>query len=268
MITSGEIQQLANKAHVRDLQIEKDYIITWILKGISENAYLAEQLVFKGGTALKKNWFSDYRYSEDLDFTFPSSDWNTNRIEQEFGNVFEWIYEQSRIAVKLRVENITEAQYQCYHVYKGPLGGLKGVKCDISKDELIYFPIEKRAILDDYTDAEDILKIKSYTLEEALAEKLRSMMQRTIPRDIYDIWYLTEVYGLDIQDVAFGYSDKVRYKGLEPQQILLVLDKKEAKFRDAWVKSLSHQIGSLPEFDEVWRALRRQVKYLLEVLNT
>jgi predicted nucleotidyltransferase component of viral defense system len=30
---------------------------------------LRDTLVFKGGTALKKCYFGDYRFSEDLDFT-------------------------------------------------------------------------------------------------------------------------------------------------------------------------------------------------------
>jgi predicted nucleotidyltransferase component of viral defense system len=30
---------------------------------------LREHLVFKGGTALKRCYFGDYRFSEDLDFT-------------------------------------------------------------------------------------------------------------------------------------------------------------------------------------------------------
>ncbi len=268
MITSGEIQQLANKAQVRDVQIEKDYLITWILKGISQNDYLATQLVFKGGTALKKIWFADYRFSEDIDFTFLGTEWSTVRIAQEFEQAFEWIYKQSRIALRLQEENTSDNQYQCYLVYNGPLGGEKDVKCDISKDELIYFPIEERLILDDYSDSEETYTIISYSLEEALAEKLRSSMQRTIPRDIYDIWYLTEIHTLDILDVAYGYSDKARYKGLDPIHILHVLDNKEAKIRGAWHKNLSHQIAALPEFDLVWRAVRRQVRLLLGILES
>jgi uncharacterized protein len=54
---------------VRDQQIEKDYVLSWILQGIAENESLAKALVFKGGTVLKKAYFKDYRFSEDLDFT-------------------------------------------------------------------------------------------------------------------------------------------------------------------------------------------------------
>jgi predicted nucleotidyltransferase component of viral defense system len=67
MIKPGEIQALANKQRVRDTQIEKDYILTWVLISISQNQALKESLIFKGGTALKKGYFPEYRFSEDLE---------------------------------------------------------------------------------------------------------------------------------------------------------------------------------------------------------
>jgi len=47
--------------------LERDYFLSWILAGISRHEPLRKTLVFKGGTALKKCYFGDYRFSEDLD---------------------------------------------------------------------------------------------------------------------------------------------------------------------------------------------------------
>jgi len=58
MIKPGEIQKTAARLHLGDTQIEKDYIIGWVLRGISNNDYLRNNLVFKGGTALRKIYFS------------------------------------------------------------------------------------------------------------------------------------------------------------------------------------------------------------------
>jgi len=69
MIKPREIQKKAREVEVRDQQIEKDYILSWILKGVSEHKKLSKIIVFKGGTVLKKIYFADYRFSEDLDFT-------------------------------------------------------------------------------------------------------------------------------------------------------------------------------------------------------
>lgn len=49
--------------------LERDYLLSWFLAGIGQVEGLRDTLVFKGGTALKKCYFGDYRFSEDLDFT-------------------------------------------------------------------------------------------------------------------------------------------------------------------------------------------------------
>jgi len=83
MIKPGEIQQKAREAGVRDQQIEKDYVLSWILNGIAQHNDLSKVIVFKGGTVLKKFYFEDYRYSEDLDFTL-----NDDNITNE--QILEW----------------------------------------------------------------------------------------------------------------------------------------------------------------------------------
>ena len=63
MIKQGEIQQKARRAGVRDQQIEKEYILSWILYGIAKHEQLSKIIVFKGGTVLKKIYFENYRFS-------------------------------------------------------------------------------------------------------------------------------------------------------------------------------------------------------------
>src|SRR3990167_7176686 len=68
MIPQAEISKLAFREGMSDKIIEKDYVITWILLALADSD-LKGSLAFKGGTALKKIHFPDYRYSEDFDFT-------------------------------------------------------------------------------------------------------------------------------------------------------------------------------------------------------
>ena len=42
MIRPAEIQKKANKERVRETQIEKDYILTWILSGVANNGVLSK----------------------------------------------------------------------------------------------------------------------------------------------------------------------------------------------------------------------------------
>src|ERR1700747_1128903 len=48
--------------------LERDYCLAWFLVALSGTP-LRDRLAFKGGTALKRCYFGDYRFSEDLDFT-------------------------------------------------------------------------------------------------------------------------------------------------------------------------------------------------------
>ena len=80
MIKPGEIQQKARELGVRDQQIEKDYLLSWILQGIAQHKQLSKTIVFKGGTVLKKIYFEDYRFSEDLDFTLLNNEIKNEQI--------------------------------------------------------------------------------------------------------------------------------------------------------------------------------------------
>ena len=101
MIKPGEIQQKARETGVRDQQIEKDYVLSWILKGIAQNEDLSKVLVFKGGTVLKKFYFEDYRYSEDLDFTLLDDTITNEQIFEWFKQTFEFVREEANIPLEI-----------------------------------------------------------------------------------------------------------------------------------------------------------------------
>jgi predicted nucleotidyltransferase component of viral defense system len=73
MIPQRNISLLANRLageggqRLREDVLERDYCLAWLLAGIAESEIRAI-LGFKGGTALKRCYFGDYRFSEDLDF--------------------------------------------------------------------------------------------------------------------------------------------------------------------------------------------------------
>ena len=49
--------------------LQQDYLLSWVLVAIYQHPHLSTSLIFKGGTALKKCYFGNYRFSEDLDFS-------------------------------------------------------------------------------------------------------------------------------------------------------------------------------------------------------
>lgn len=265
MIKPGEIQQRAREVGVRDQQIEKDYILSWILKGVSQHDQLSKIIVFKGGTVLKKIYFEDYRFSEDLDFTLLSSAITNDQIFAWFKEIFDYIRDEASIPLNIIDNNEHEdGGINFYISYVGPLGGQgnnKRVKVDISKSEKLQFePVLKPAFID-YSDLEDY-SLLCYPLEEVLVEKLRSVMQRMAARDFYDIWYLLVEHGMEADFYLDEFSKKCASKELNPTDFHKKLAERLPQYKGRWKSSMSEQIKDLPDFDRVEREVQRHLKRL------
>lgn len=263
MIRPKEIQQKAREAGVRDQQIEKDYVLSWILKGVSEHEFLAKVLVFKGGTVLKKIYFEDYRFSEDLDFTLVDTSITNAQIFEWFGEVFEFIKEEANVPLEIIDNNEHEdGGINFYISYTGPLGGQgnnKRVKVDISKSEKLEFdPVLKPAFIA-YSDIEEH-QLLCYRLEEVLVEKMRSVMQRMQARDFYDIWYLLESYQMEVEYYLVEFAGKCAAKNLNPADFPKKLAERLPSYKGRWQSSLKEQIQNLPNFERVEREVSRRLR--------
>ena len=265
MIQPGEIQQKAREEGVRDQQIEKDYILSWILKGIAGHEHLSKIIAFKGGTVLKKVYFKDYRFSEDLDFTLLNDEVSNEQIFAWFGEAFEYILEEANIPLEIIDNNEHEdSGINFYISYVGPLGGQgrnKSVKVDISRSEKLAFaPVMKDVFLD-YSDLEEH-QLLCNSLEEILVEKMRSVMQRMQARDFYDIWYLLEVHQMDVDFYVEEFRQKCADKNLNPADFSKKLTERLPQYKGRWESSLNEQIKELPDFDRVTREVLRHLRKL------
>ena len=138
----------------------------------------------------------------------------------------------------------------------GGAGANKDIKVDISQNELIFNPPEEKRIINSYSDLDQKkYSILCYTLGEVMAEKMRSVMQRTAPRDIYDLWYLLEIEGLNIEDYIFAFQDKAAHKGYDPQQLIITVEQKKNIFSKQWQEHLANQMREIPDFNIVWREM-------------
>lgn len=265
MIKPGEIQQKANTVGVRDQQIEKDYILSWILFGISKHEQLSKAIVFKGGTVLKKVYFKDYRFSEDLDFTLLNAEILNEQIFAWFKEVFEFIKDEANIPIDIIDNNEHEdGGINFYISYIGPLGGQgnnKKVKVDISRSEqLVFEPIMKDVFIG-YSDLEEH-QLLCYPLEEVLVEKMRSVMQRMQARDFYDIWYLLVEHKIDVDFYVSEFESKCKSKDLLHTDFPKKLDERLPQYKGRWKSSMSEQIKDLPNFDQAEREVQRHLKKL------
>jgi len=265
MIKPGEIQQKARTVGVRDQQIEKDYILSWILKGIAQHQQLSKVTVFKGGTVLKKVYFEDYRFSEDLDFTLINNEISNEQIFEWFKETFTYIKEEANIPLEIIDNNEHEdGGINFYISFIGPLGGQgnnKRAKIDISRSEQLVFEPLMKDVFIGYSDLEDH-QLLCYTLEEILVEKMRSVMQRMQARDFYDIWYLLEQHGMDLDFYLNEFEAKCKSKELNHTDFPKKLAERLPQYKGRWQSSMNEQIKDLPNFDQVEREVLRHLKKL------
>lgn len=264
--------------------LEKDYALSWVLAGISEMEVLRKALVFKGGTALKKCYFGEYRFSEDLDFSALEG------LPRE--NDLESLVRQACELGMARAREYSPIEAQCErYVEKDPHPGgqeafkiqtkfpwhrqpLTSVYVEIAVDEPILDESRELPVFHGY---EELLsaRILTYSLKEIVLEKMRGILQykatlekrgwaKSRARDFYDLWRILR-----------DYSDKVDKTGMVEQFLKkcevrnIVFSGPEQFFekaildhaRENWEKSLRDLVpGELPPFDDVLRNLRIKLR--------
>jgi len=263
VITQGELRRLAAQNGVRVELQERGYVLGWFLLGLSQTVDLRRALVFKGGTALRKAYFSDYRFSEDLDFTVVEPvDEETLRagIERVCRKVEQASGLRMHLALWKRTRDVPgEEAYQARVAYIGPLGRMASdpprITLDLTRYErLVLSPVD-RTIHHPYSDApQEPALVPTYRLEEMLAEKLRAMLRRCYPRDLYDVWHLL-AHRKEYLDRSLALSvlrEKCRYKGyvFSSADDFLAPARREG-MADAWTRSLQHLVSSLPSYETV-----------------
>lgn len=265
MIKPAEIQLKARKIGIRDQQIEKDYVLSWILKGVANHEQLTKAIVLKGGTVLKKIYFEDYRFSEDLDFTLLENVITNEQIFTWFRECFEYLMEEVNIPLEIIDNNEHEdGGINFYISYIGPLGGNrnnKRVKVDISRSEQLVFEPVMKDVFIGYSDMEEF-QLFCYSLEEVLVEKMRSVMQRMQARDLFDIWYLLEINEMKVDFYMNEFTMKCASKELNASDFHKKISARLPQYKGRWQNSLREQIKDLPDFERVEREVQRHLKKL------
>ena len=262
MIRKREIEQKAEMQQVPKSTIDKDWVLGHFIDAIYSIPECRAALVFKGGTCLRKCYFKEYRFSEDLDFTSINPAFVLDRkLLKQITDLIT-----SRTEVPLFIQEITELRFNdqltgykaivkfwgADHTYNQapptPDRWSTSIKIEIILYELMVFPTEEREVFHPYSDALSAspLTIPCYSLREVLAEKLRALIQRsyTAPRDFYDIWYLANnQIAIDWKEIKEAFHIKMKFKNLEFEGIHQMINEgNDKQVKAGWQNSLAHQI--------------------------
>lgn len=273
MINRYEIRQLSEKNGVPAITIDKDWVLGHVVAGIYHNSYLKSILVFKGGTCLKKCYFENYRFSEDLDFT-AIKEIDLKLLRKNFNTVLRQITENTDIL--FQQPKFSELKFKdklmAYRIdvpfwgsnHSGEPTNRKWttrLKIEITLFEKLCFKPVIRNLIHFFSDTPIISQIKSYSLEEIIAEKLRALLQRSYsaPRDYYDLWYLTDnMENIDWKRVKTAFIEKCDFKSIKFQSIEdFFIDDKIRVVKREWNNSLKNHLKSLPDVDVVMIELKK-----------
>lgn len=277
------LQQRARKLGLPLDTVAKDYVIGHLLAAISTQPDLGSALVFKGGTALKKLYFGDYRFSEDLDYTAvkaPSGKALESALRRAADEGARTLSERGPFTAILERDDHRDPHPGGQESFRARVQlpwqrePLCSIKIEITADEPVILPAPRRPLLHGYDDGlrADVLV---YALEEIVAEKMRALLQsearrvkrgwtRPRARDFYDLWRMLGDLGIDarvipavlrekceLRNVSFSSADDFFAEGLL------------AEVDAAWAQSLGPLVSDLPPLSKVLSELRPKVERLL-----
>ena len=254
MISERELRRTAARIGAGVGQTEHKYAMLCVLDALSETAPLSDTFCLKGGTALRLIYFDDWRHSVDLDFSilpsFPAQELRP-LVETWFARVGIMHGMEVRLLDFHRANGAARLRAR----FIGPLRHPARLLFDLTLDEpVLLTPLRRQALDSPFQSVSP--NVLTYALEEILAEKMRSILQRGKARDYYDVWRLLgeKRNALDVVRTRSILGQKCRHKQLpEPQPEDFLQPGLLAEAEMYWKRDLAGQVAGrdLPDWDRV-----------------
>ncbi len=283
MISKNEIEEKAAEFGINTSDVQRDYIFGWVLVGIYTVSLLKNQLVLKGGNALRKGYFLNTRFSADLDFG-TENDIDENLLLEELNKVCSFIQENTGVVFEKKRNYVREkfntdralntnekrriykARLYFKDIYGNPDHITISVRLDIALFDKIYLPVQNRHIIHPYSDADQLrTEIKCLKLEEILAIKLKCLLQRLHPADLYDFIYSTLIKSdlvINKSEIITTFLKRTIFES-EPGFVKsLFLDLPFKLFKEFWHRHLVCPKTSIIKFDFAVDNFKRNITEL------
>lgn len=205
--------------------IEKDLILHQLLTDFSNNNFISENFIFKGGTCLIKHYIGYYRFSEDIDFTWKNQKLfekmsqkairrKLSKIINETGMYIEKISARRNLEFKCEKRNMKFVElgggnkFCTFKIWYNSelLNRESFVKIQINFVEKIFFTSKKaelksllpvhnkemRFLFEEHDEYIQKIAFEVYDIKEILSEKFRSILTRQgiKARDFLDVYLI------------------------------------------------------------------------------
>ncbi len=251
MISEATIKSLARRQGIDPAVVDRDHALGVVLWAMDSQDSL-QGWVFKGGTCLRKCHFGDYRFSEDLDFTVigrlsvaSAQEAIASCASAAASQGIQLVFDE--VHVEVMNDDYGRESVEIKVPYRGALrmGSAQNVQLHLSADEELAFEPVTRSLLHPYEDAPALeCRIRSYALEEVLAEKLRAaagQRRHAVARDIYDIASVVR-RGADAEAALSALPRKAAYKGVDLSGAAARFRAREHEYAASWDRTLEYLV--------------------------
>jgi len=187
-------------------QVEQDLIISRTLLELYSHPFLAENLAFRGGTALFKLHLPPARYSEDIDLV---------QIRPgAIGPVMDAVQERLNPWLGVPKRKLSEGRVTLIWRVESEEGLPLRLKVEINSRE--HFTLQGYRQVPFKMNSRwrsGTASISTYGIDELLGTKLRALYQRKKGRDLFDLWYAASVLKVNPEAVVSCFVGYLEHEG-------------------------------------------------------
>ena len=247
-----QLSEFARRTGYREEVLEKVIRLLELLADMNRHPDLSQALVLKGGTALHLGSGAPRRLSVDLDFNY-------------VGSIDRHVMEQERPRLEGALARIVQAlgyhaQWsrpahaggKCFLNYRNALGTPDRIEVDVNfLHRQLVLPITVRRLWSPDPDAGVTANLLS--LHELCAGKICAMLDRMMPRDLYDVAHLPQI-APEVWSSALFRAILIALAGALPHPLYSYRRNRGQRFSDEQVRRQLHPTlmkGEAPDIGEL-----------------
>lgn len=252
MIDKAELDAKSKEFEIHPSNVQRDYVFGWMLYAIFTQSSLKDLLFLKGGNALRKGYFENTRFSKDLDFGIPNDIQQQSLLEEvnrlcgfiqgKAGITF--VLEENHVKEKFAATQAAPTDLKVYEVrvyfqdFYGHADHIRlKIAMDLTRFDKVILPLQKVKLIHPYSDSAAVVcDIRCMKLEEIIATKLKCLLQREHPPDLFD----------------YVYSVKQMGGSLDRSEVLGALMRKTIFSRDPFILKSILLTTAFDFFRETW----------------
>lgn len=254
-INPATLQEMAEEVGIEPLVLERDWVLTEIVYHLAQQP-VGQDLVLKGGQALRHVYRSE-RFSKDVDYVA--------RRRVDFAELRDLltIRYPTRLRPPVAPPLSTKFGLKIDPIsYTGPLRVPGTVEVEVSFREDIQLAARPMDYISLFREP---FPVAVMDLHEMVAEKVRAMVQRGNPRDLYDLWFIFSRIDVSLSNetvarlLPLKFAPPLVSKGWRKQDLYTTIRAKESD----WENALRVLVVDPPSFDEALDVVERALRPII-----